>query len=214
MSTSPARILVVDDDATARLLMGACVRKAGFEVGLAEDGEKALRMFLEQPFDLVMLDEDMPGLPGHEVCMRLRAEAGDLLPIVMVTGMDDMDSIERAYQSGATDFIAKPINWALIGHRVRYLLRSFAAQRDLRIADARNAAMLSAMPDTLLRIDAQGIVLEARVPEEARAGRYWPVEGEPFAQGYPPDAARRLLEAVQHARERYRSTRRIFAQRR
>ena len=201
MTESSARILVVDDDTTARLMMGACVRAAGFEVVMASNGEQALRLFGEQPFDMVTLDEEMPGLAGHEVCSQLRAVAGDLLPIVMVTGLDDMSSVERAYQCGATDFIAKPVNWALIGHRMRYLLRSFAAQRDLRVADARNAAMLSAMPDTLLRIDAQGVVLELRVPEEARDGRYWPVQGQPFTEGYPPDAAQRLLAAVQRARQ-------------
>ncbi|HYB50985.1 MAG TPA: response regulator, partial [Burkholderiaceae bacterium] len=172
MMAARARILVVDDDATIRTLMGACVRKAGFDVTLASGGEQALQLFREQPFDLVTLDEEMPGQRGHEICAQLRSEAGDLLPIVMVTAMDDTNSVEQAYQCGATDFIPKPINWALLGHRIRYLLRSFAAQRDLRVADARNAAMLSAMPDTLLRIDEGGEVLEVRVPEEARAGRY------------------------------------------
>ncbi len=80
------------------------------------------------------------------------------------------------------------------------LARLEARTAELQLADARNAAMLSAMPDTLLRIDEGGEVLEVRVPEEARAGRYWPVAGQRFAQGYPPDAGQRLLAAVQRAR--------------
>lgn len=122
------QILVVDDDATARLLMRAALVKAGFDVRLATGGEDALRSFREAPADMVMLDVEMPDLSGHEVCLRLRAEAGDLLPIVMVTGMDDVRSVEMAYEAGATDFIAKPLNWALIGHRVRYLRRAHLAQ--------------------------------------------------------------------------------------
>jgi diguanylate cyclase (GGDEF)-like protein/PAS domain S-box-containing protein len=122
------QILVVDDDATARLLMRAALVKAGYEVRLATGGEDALRAFREAPADMVMLDVEMPDLNGHEVCLRLRAEAGELLPIVMVTGMDDVRSVELAYEAGATDFIAKPLNWALIGHRVRYLRRAHLAQ--------------------------------------------------------------------------------------
>lgn len=137
MSTKPAlQILVVDDDATARLLMRAALVKAGYGVRLASGGEDALRVFGEAPADMVMLDVEMPDLSGHEVCARLRAVAGDLLPIVMVTGMDDVRSVEKAYEAGATDFIAKPLNWALIGHRVRYLFRAHRAQLALLEAQA------------------------------------------------------------------------------
>jgi predicted signal transduction protein with EAL and GGDEF domain/FixJ family two-component response regulator len=198
VATAGARILVVDDDPTARLLMQAALARAGFEAQMADGGEAALARFDAQPFDMVMLDVDMPGLSGHAVCAQLRRRAGDLLPIVMVTGKDDVASVERAYDGGATDFISKPINLALLGHRVRYLMRSFAAQRDLRTADARNAAMLSAIPDTLLRIDGEGRVLEVRVPPEAR--RYLPVPeaGQPLARGFGVEAAR-LLEAARAA---------------
>jgi diguanylate cyclase (GGDEF)-like protein len=84
---------------------------------------------------MVMLDVEMPGLSGHDVCVRLREAAGDLLPIVMVTGMDDLQSVDRAYHAGATDFIAKPINWALFGHRVKYLLRGNQILLDLQTAE-------------------------------------------------------------------------------
>ena len=99
-------ILVVDDDADARLIMRAALRKAGFDVRTAEGGEDALKQFRAEPCDLVMLDVDMPDLSGHEVCSILRTEAGPLVPIVMVTGMDDVASVETAYSCGATDFIA------------------------------------------------------------------------------------------------------------
>ena len=141
MAGNPLRILVADDEPTSRLLMRAALAKSGFAVSLAVDGEDALRQFQANPCDMVMLDVEMPGMDGYQVCAALRAEAGDELPIVMVTGMDDVDSIERAYESGATDFIAKPINWSLIGHRVKYLFRSSVAMLELRTAHARNADM-------------------------------------------------------------------------
>ena len=118
MTAAVAKILVVDDDATARMLMRAALRKSGFDVTLAESGEAGLRAFQVDTFDMVMLDVDMPDMTGNEVCSVLRAQADPLLPIVMVTGLDDVASVETAYLSGATDFIAKPINWALLGQRV------------------------------------------------------------------------------------------------
>ncbi len=159
-------ILVVDDDADARLIMRAALRKAGFEVRLAEGGQDALDQFAALPADMVMLDVDMPGgLGGNEVCAMLRAQAGPLLPIVMVTGMDDIHSVEVAYRQGATDFIAKPVNWATLGHRVRYLFRGRQALQDLQLAQARNEAILSAIPDVLFEIDIDGRCVDCRAPQ-------------------------------------------------
>jgi len=152
----PMHILVADDEPTARMLMSAALKKAGHDVSVAVDGEDALRQFRAHPFDLVMLDVEMPGLDGYQVCAALRQEFGDDLPIVMVTAMDDTDSVERAYECGATDFIAKPINWALVGHRVKYLLRAYEADLQLRVANERNAAVLNAIPDLLFELDHEG----------------------------------------------------------
>ncbi len=157
-------ILVVDDDAAARLVMRAALRKSGYDVREAEGGHDALRKFAAEACDMVMLDVDMPDLGGHEVCAALRASAGALLPIVMVTGMDDLKSVELAYESGATDFIAKPVNWGLIGHRVHYLFRSLRAMHDLRAAEARHAAVLDAIPDLLLEVDIDGRCIDYRAP--------------------------------------------------
>ena len=135
---TPVKILVVDDDPTARLLMRDALQKTGFDVHLALDGADALRQFAGEFFNLVLLDVDMPGMNGIDVCTALRSKGGEHLPIVMVTGLDDVKSVEAAYQAGATDFIAQPINWALIGHRVNYLLRASRALSELSEADRRS----------------------------------------------------------------------------
>jgi diguanylate cyclase (GGDEF)-like protein/PAS domain S-box-containing protein len=195
-------ILVVDDDADARLVMRVALRKAGFDVRLAEGGEDALRQFGAAPCDLVMLDVDMPDLNGHEVCARLRADAGPLLPIVMVTGMDDVASVESAYLHGATDFIAKPVNWALLGHRVRYLLRSQQALLDLRAAEARNAAILNAIPDLLFELDLDGRYIEYRAPNAGLLAA--PAEaflGKTVAEILPAAAAEVCMSALRRAHE-------------
>ena len=162
-------VLVVDDDAGARLLMQAALRKAGFDIRLAEGGEDALRQFRATPCDMVMLDVEMPDLNGHQVCALLRAEAGPLLPIVMVTGMDDVASVEAAYEHGATDFIAKPVNWATFGHRVRYLFRSAQALADLAAEQARMSAVLNAIPDLLFELDEDLRYLDYRAPRQGFA---------------------------------------------
>lgn len=128
-------ILVVDDGMTIRLLVREALEQAGFVVEEAEDGRQALAMFqhLSPTPDLVLLDVLMPELDGFETCAALREmPAGEHLPIVMLTGLEDEGSIHRAYEVGATDFITKPINWVLLGHRVRYLLRASRAFAELR----------------------------------------------------------------------------------
>ena len=110
MSISALRVLVADDELTTRLVLKAALEKSGFDVVQAVDGEDALRQFVEKPCNVVMLDVDMPGLNGFQVCLRLRQTIGNELPIIMVTGMDDAQSVERAFDAGATDFIAKPLN--------------------------------------------------------------------------------------------------------
>ena len=128
MSISGGRLLLVDDDALLRGMAAKTLRHAGFEVIEAADGEVALQQFETAPFDLLLLDVVMPELDGYEVCARIRALAhGARVPILMLTGLNDSASIELAYQAGATDFIAKPINWTLLTHRVRYSLRAGAA---------------------------------------------------------------------------------------
>ncbi len=118
-------VLVVDDEATVRMLAKAALHKAGFTVEEAADGGSALGYLESRRPDLMMLDVTMPGLDGFETCARIREREGlESLPILMVTGLDDVASIERAYAVGATDFATKPINWTLLGHRLRYLLRA------------------------------------------------------------------------------------------
>jgi diguanylate cyclase (GGDEF)-like protein/PAS domain S-box-containing protein len=201
-ASQSARVLIVDDDATALALMRAALKKSGFDVTAASSGQAALDLFEATPFDMVMLDVDMPQMSGYEVCMRLRQLADPLLPIVMVTGLDDVNSVEAAYQSGATDFIAKPFNWALIGHRVKYLMRAREASLALRSANANNAAILRALPDLLFEVDADG--LQIAFHSSRTDLLVVPVEhniGKTIAQVLPANASRVMMAALQTAKE-------------
>jgi len=126
------KALIVDDDYVMRMLEQETLAQFGFEVVEAADGEQALALLDEAPPDLVLLDVEMPGIDGFQVCRRLR-QVWDMtrVPVIMVTGMDDLASINQAYESGANDFVAKPINWPILGHRARYVWRSAQAARQL-----------------------------------------------------------------------------------
>lgn len=126
-------VLVVDDDDGQRLLASVALMQAGFSVREVANGEQALSRCEEKWPDIVLLDVVMPGLDGFTVCEMLRQRPGGAhLPILMVTGLDDLDSIERAYRVGATDFITKPIQWLILHQRVRYILRASQAFQALR----------------------------------------------------------------------------------
>jgi two-component system cell cycle sensor histidine kinase/response regulator CckA len=121
-------VLVVDDDANSRLLTRAALEPHGFLVAEAADGAAAIALCQEDRPDLVLLDVLMPEMDGYETCAALRRlPEGDLLAIVMMTGLEDIDSITRAFQTGANDFITKPINWTLLYFRVQYLLMASRA---------------------------------------------------------------------------------------
>lgn len=120
-----AHVLVVDDDPTIRVIMEKALTKVGFHVTLARDGVEALNLYLETPPDLVISDVQMPEKNGLELCADIRArESGRFKPILMMTGADDDSSVEKAFRAGATDFITKPVNHAILIHRVRYMLRA------------------------------------------------------------------------------------------
>jgi diguanylate cyclase (GGDEF)-like protein len=119
------RVLVVDDDVTARLMACQAFSKENFAVIEAEDGIAALELFQAVQPDIVLLDVEMPGLNGFEVCQQLRRfPCGKLIPILMATGQDDLDSVRQAYEAGATDFVTKPFNWKILVHRLRYMVRA------------------------------------------------------------------------------------------
>jgi diguanylate cyclase (GGDEF)-like protein len=110
------------------VLLGESVAAVGLEVLSFADGGGALDAALENDVAIVLLDVDMPVLDGNEVCRRLRAEPRfSSVPIVIVTGHQDSDAVRRAFEAGATDFISKPVNWALLPHRLEYMLRNAAA---------------------------------------------------------------------------------------
>ena len=164
-----SRVLIADDDEINLLLLRETLEGAGFEVVAASDGAEALNLAALDRFDAALLDVQMPNVDGHEVCRRLRAaEATRHLPIVMITGRDDPASIEKTYEAGATDFIAKPVNWTLIPHRLVYILRN--ADRDRRMRELAYFDPGTGLPNRQACIDAAAEALRRAPESPARSG--------------------------------------------
>jgi PAS domain S-box-containing protein len=136
---SCARVLLVDDDPVMRMLASAALRAIGFETREVCDGREALEQLDAFRPDLVVLDVEMPGMDGFETCTRIRERAGERLAVLMVTGNGDSATIDRAFDVGASDFIHKPIDWRLMRHRVRFLMRAHDAFAGLRASERRLA---------------------------------------------------------------------------
>ena len=204
-SSHPKRgtVLVADDDPVMRLLMLEMLAQVGLDAIEAVDGAQAVELAAAHNPDLILLDVDMPRMDGFAACEAIRrAELdGVSAPIVMVTGGDDLEAVTRAYEAGATDFVSKPINWPILGHRVLYVLRASDAIARLRIADAQNRAVLAAIPDTFFRLDRDGFYLDYE-PGNERPGRGkvtpqpQPCVGKHVTDVLPPEIAQRMIEQM------------------
>ena len=130
------RILVVDEDLSARSLVGRGLSFARYAVELAPDGESALAMASTHPTDLVVMDVVLPGVDGIEVCRRLRMGVPDL-PILVLTGKAQVNDRVAGLEAGADDYMAKPFVFDELLARIRALLRraSPARKEVLRFSD-------------------------------------------------------------------------------
>ncbi|MBM4208238.1 MAG: diguanylate cyclase [Gammaproteobacteria bacterium] len=122
-STQP-HILIVDDDPIIRVVVRTALEAIGLKATEAASCEEGLALFQQHGADAILLDVMMPdGMDGFEAYEKFRA-SNNLIPILMMTGLENLELINRGFEVGATDFINKPINTILLGHRIRYMLRS------------------------------------------------------------------------------------------
>ena len=196
-----ARVLVVDDDPVMRELAAARLQEAGFEAVMASNGAEGLALARARPCDLVITDVDMPAMSGFELTRALRAHPDNAsTPVIVITGSEKPEAVDLAFAAGATSFLAKPINWTLFSHSVRFVLKSDADQRELRIArDAAEAG--SRFKDSLLSVMSH----ELRTPLNAIIGfgqilsDQFERENDPIHKEYSDyivDGGKRLLNSV------------------
>jgi DNA-binding response OmpR family regulator len=138
----PTRILVVDDDPILREFASVYLSTPAASVETVPNGSIALDRLLQDQFDIVLVDIEMPEMDGFELVRRVRAQPSlQHLPIVMLTGREDIRSIDRAYDLGASSFVTKPVNWRELAYQVRYVIRAGRALRLVpsQLADTVNA---------------------------------------------------------------------------
>ncbi len=117
-------ILVVDDDKTNRKLLSAILRKAGYQVIEAVDGQDAIEKAFDTPLDLVLLDIMMPKMDGIEVCRHLKTDPSlPFMPIIMVTAKADSKDVVAGLEAGGDEYLTKPVDHAALVARVKSMLR-------------------------------------------------------------------------------------------
>lgn len=123
-------LLAVDDDPIQREFCSVYLSSPTVSVETAESAEAGLALLAGKRYAAALVDVEMPGMDGIEMVRRLRADARhDSLPIMVITGREDMASIDAAYAAGATAFMCKPVNWRLLAHQVRFMVRAHRAMR-------------------------------------------------------------------------------------
>ena len=146
------RLLVADDDAFYREIAVTSLTAAGYDVKAAADGVEALEIINTMPLDIAVVDVGMPRMGGLELIAMVRtAEASRHLPIIVITGNDDTESVEKAFQAGATSFVAKPLNWPLFVQHVNFVHKAAQAENEMRDA-IRTAEFLSDLKSRVLSV--------------------------------------------------------------
>jgi CheY-like chemotaxis protein len=154
------RILFVDDDPIMREFAVVHLSTDKAEVTVGCDGLEALAAVEAEDFDIVLMDLEMPNMDGFEALARMRSdERTRRLPIIVVTGREDVGAIDRAFQAGATSFLSKPINWRLLSYQVRYVHRTHQQEMNLLRQRTQARAQAHRAGEALKRLAREGVGL-------------------------------------------------------
>ncbi|WGV28841.1 GGDEF domain-containing response regulator [Halotia branconii] len=131
-----ALVLIVDDEPFIRKQLRLSLEREGYRIAEAENGREALVAFQELHPDIVLLDAIMSDIDGFECCTQLQSlEGGQHTPVLMITGLEDQESVDRAFAVGAIDYVTKPIHWPVLRQRVRRLIQQSQTQQKLEAAN-------------------------------------------------------------------------------
>ncbi len=144
-------VLLADDDPSIRLMVRHVLESEDFDIVEASDGLEAIKAVEKHHPALILLDAVMPGIDGFATCQQIKEKGYTDIPVMMITGLDDDASVERAYEVGAIDFITKPIKWAVLKHRVKSVVAKVIAERKVKLLAYRDT--LTALPNRLLFAD-------------------------------------------------------------
>jgi diguanylate cyclase (GGDEF)-like protein len=144
-------VVLADDDPSIRLMIRHVLESEEFDIVEAADGLEAIKAVEKHHPALVLLDAVMPGIDGFTTCKQIKDKGHTDIPVMMITGLDDDASVERAYDVGAIDYITKPIKWAVLKHRVKSVVASVVSERKVQLLAYRDT--LTNLPNRLLFAD-------------------------------------------------------------
>lgn len=144
-------VVLADDDPSIRLMVRHVLESEDFDIVEASDGLEAIKAVEKYHPALILLDAVMPGIDGFTTCQQIKEKGHTDIPVMMITGLDDDASVERAYEVGAIDFITKPIKWAVLKHRVKSVVAKVIAERKVQLLAYRDS--LTNLPNRLLFAD-------------------------------------------------------------
>ncbi|NHZ94643.1 EAL domain-containing protein [Massilia sp. CCM 8734] len=159
------QVLIVDDDRSTRSTLRYTLQRDGFKVEEAVDGAQALTMLKRFQPDVVLMDAVMPVMDGFTACARMQElPGGSSIPVLMITALEDNSSVERAFAAGASDYIPKPIHYAVLSQRVRRVIEANRAEKRIRHLAFND--LLTGLPNRTLFFDLLG-----QAVDQARVGK-------------------------------------------
>jgi diguanylate cyclase (GGDEF)-like protein len=164
-----AQVLIVDDDRSTRTSLKHTLQRDGFEVEEAADGAQALQMLKYLRPDVILMDAVMPVMDGFTACARMQEmPSSSSIPVLMITALEDNTSVERAFAAGASDYIPKPIHFAVLSQRVRRIIEANQAEKKIRHMAYND--LLTGLPNRALFFEQLGRHIEqARMAGESVA---------------------------------------------
>ncbi|MDJ0706954.1 MAG: SpoIIE family protein phosphatase [Leptolyngbyaceae cyanobacterium MO_188.B28] len=160
MNGSTTTVLLIDDDSFSRIMLRTLLQKVGYQVIEANDGNEGIELFKEVSPALVLLDAKMPGMDGFDCCRKIRdLPGGEHVPILMVTGLDDIQSVNNAFESGATDYITKPVQMPVLVGRMRHLMQTVKAEQSLRESEEQYRSLITSLQEVIFQLNAAGELL-------------------------------------------------------
>lgn len=162
MSSNLPLILVVDDDIVSLTIASTALKKKGYPIITAADGQQALDQCINQHPQIILMDGEMPILNGFDACRQIKSHPEPEIhstPVIMVTALEDNNAIDNAFAAGAEDYITKPVNWRILEHRLDLLIKKNIAEKALRENEERFQAIAESAIDAIISINHHGKIV-------------------------------------------------------
>ena len=198
-------ILIADDDRFARKILSHTLEQSSYQTIEVNDGQQCLELFLERQPDIIILDGKMPVMDGFTCCQKLRAlPGGQHIPILMITGLEDRESISQAFAAGTTDCVTKPINSEIVVHRLQRMYEASQTNTKLRISEEEHRMLLNSLREVIFKTTSDGKLTFLNTAwEEVTGFRVEESLGKPFFNFIHPLDKLRYVNRVIKNNQKY-----------